>query len=33
MKNMTIAGGFLALYVSGPGTLSVDARAGSLVTA
>ena len=33
MKNLTIAGGFLALYVSGPGTLSVDARAGSLVTA
>jgi putative oxidoreductase len=33
MKNMTIAGGFLALYVSGPGSLSVDARSGSLATA
>ena len=33
MKNMTIAGGFLALYVSGPGSLSVDARTGSLATA
>ncbi len=26
MKNLAIAGGFLALYVSGPGSLSVDAR-------
>ncbi|MFN3546599.1 MAG: DoxX family protein [Mesorhizobium sp.] len=33
MKNLTIAGGFLALYVSGPGSLSVDARTGSLATA
>ena len=33
MKNMTIAGGFLALYVSGAGSLSVDARTGSLATA
>ncbi|WP_187972354.1 DoxX family protein [Aquibium microcysteis] len=33
MKNLTIAGGFLALYVSGPGALSVDARTGKLATA
>lgn len=33
MKNLTIAGGFLALYVSGPGSLSVDARTGKLATA
>ena len=33
MKNMTIAGGFLALYVSGPGSLSVDARTGKLAMA
>ena len=32
MKNLTIAGGFLALYVSGPGSLSVDARTGKLAT-
>ena len=28
MKNVTIAGGFLALYASGPGSISVDARRG-----
>lgn len=28
MKNLAIAGGFLALSVSGPGTLSVDGRRG-----
>ncbi|MGB6119137.1 MAG: DoxX family protein [Mesorhizobium sp.] len=28
MKNLTIAGGFLALYASGPGSISVDARRG-----
>ncbi len=33
MKNLTIAGGFLALYVSGPGALSLDARSGKLATA
>ncbi|RST86997.1 DoxX family protein [Aquibium carbonis] len=33
MKNLTIAGGFLALYVSGPGALSLDARGGKLATA
>ncbi|MDN2579495.1 DoxX family protein [Aquibium sp. ELW1220] len=33
MKNLTIAGGFLALFVSGPGSLSVDARTGKLATA
>lgn len=33
MKNLTIAGGFLALYVSGPGSLSVDGRTGKLATA
>jgi putative oxidoreductase len=33
MKNLTIAGGFLALYVSGPGSISVDARTGGLATA
>ncbi len=26
LKNLTIAGGFLALWVNGPGTISVDAR-------
>lgn len=29
MKNLAIAGGFLALSVSGPGSISVDARRGS----
>ncbi|MCG6113974.1 MAG: DoxX family protein [Mesorhizobium sp.] len=29
MKNFAIAGGFLALYVSGPGAWSLDARRGS----
>lgn len=29
MKNITIAGGFLALAVSGPGSISVDARRGA----
>ena len=29
MKNFTIAGGFLALYVAGPGSLSVDGRRGA----
>ena len=29
MKNVTIAGGFLALSVAGPGAYSVDARRGS----
>ncbi len=33
MKNLTIAGGFLTLWVAGPGTISVDARSGSLATA
>ncbi len=33
MKNLTIAGGFLTLWVAGPGTISLDARSGSLVTA
>ena len=33
MKNLTLAGGFLALFVSGPGSLSVDARTGKLATA
>lgn len=33
MKNLTIAGGFLALFVAGPGSLSVDARSGALATA
>ncbi len=28
MKNVTIAGGLLALFVAGPGALSVDARRG-----
>ena len=28
MKNVTIAGGFLALFASGPGSISVDARRG-----
>ncbi len=28
MKNITIAGGFLALYAAGAGALSVDARRG-----
>lgn len=28
MKNLTIAGGLLALFVAGPGSLSVDARRG-----
>jgi putative oxidoreductase len=27
-KNIALAGGFLALSVSGPGALSVDARRG-----
>lgn len=29
MKNFAIAGGFLALFVSGPGAWSLDARRGS----
>ncbi|MEX0404586.1 DoxX family protein [Aquibium sp. LZ166] len=33
MKNLTIAGGFLTLWVAGPGSISVDARSGSLATA
>ncbi|MCV0395346.1 MAG: DoxX family protein [Rhizobiaceae bacterium] len=33
MKNLTIAGGLLALFVSGPGDLSVDGRSGRLATA
>ena len=33
MKNLTIAGGLLALFVSGPGSLSVDARTGAVATA
>lgn len=33
MKNITIAGGLLALFVTGPGSLSVDARTGKTVTA
>lgn len=34
MKNVTIAGGFLALFVSGPGSISVDGRrSGALATA
>ena len=33
MKNITIAGGLLALFVAGPGSLSVDARTGKTVTA
>lgn len=33
-KNLTIAGGLLALFVAGPGSLSLDARrGGGLVTA
>lgn len=28
MKNVTIAGGFLALYAAGAGSISVDARRG-----
>ena len=28
MKNLTIAGGFLTLWVAGPGSISVDARRG-----
>lgn len=28
MKNLAIAGGFLALSVAGPGALSVDAKRG-----
>lgn len=28
MKNLTIAGGLLTLFVAGPGALSVDARRG-----
>ena len=30
MKNLAIAGGFLALAVAGPGTISVDERLGRL---
>jgi putative oxidoreductase len=30
MKNVTIAGGFLALIASGPGSISVDARLGNI---
>ncbi|QDZ02099.1 DoxX family protein [Nitratireductor mangrovi] len=33
MKNITIAGGLLALFASGPGSLSVDARTGAVATA
>ncbi len=34
MKNLTIAGGFLTLWVAGPGSISVDARrGGALATA
>ncbi|APH73250.1 DoxX family protein [Aquibium oceanicum] len=34
MKNLTIAGGFLTLWVAGPGSISVDARrGGTLATA
>lgn len=33
MKNLGLAGGFLALSVAGPGALSVDARRGSLAYA
>jgi putative oxidoreductase len=33
MKNLTIAGGLLVLYVAGPGALSLDARGGRLATA
>jgi putative oxidoreductase len=29
MKNFTIVGGFLALFVAGPGSISVDGRRGS----
>lgn len=29
MKNLTIAGGLLVLFVAGPGALSVDARRGA----
>jgi putative oxidoreductase len=29
MKNFTLVGGFLALFVAGPGSLSVDGRRGS----
>lgn len=32
MKNLTIAGGVLILYVSGPGSLSVDGRRGEAVS-
>ena len=30
MKNLTVAGGFLALIASGPGSISVDARLGKV---
>ncbi|MCO5160324.1 MAG: DoxX family protein [Mesorhizobium sp.] len=30
MKNLTIAGGFLALIATGPGSLSLDARLGKV---
>ena len=33
MKNLGLAGGFLALSVAGPGALSVDARRGGLAYA
>lgn len=33
MKNLTIAGGLLALFVAGPGSISVDARRGGTVYA
>lgn len=33
MKNVGLAGGFIALGVAGPGSLSVDAKRGSAVTA
>jgi putative oxidoreductase len=28
LKNLALAGGYLALFVTGPGTLSIDARSG-----
>lgn len=33
LKNLAIAGGFVALAIAGPGALSVDARTGGLRTA
>jgi len=33
LKNLAITGGFLSLFVSGPGQWSLDARRGSLVPA